>query len=66
MPTNELGSDPREVMKQRMIEWLSEPLLAAIDHEFRRMIAQQNIVLTRREYMTLKWEVVRAIVGSGD
>jgi hypothetical protein len=66
MPTNELGSNPREVMKQRLIELLREPLLAAIDREFRRMIAEQNIVLTRSEYLAMKWEVVRAIVSRGE
>lgn len=63
MPTNELGSNPREVMRQRMIEVLREPLLVAIDREFREMLAKQNIVLTRNEYLAMKWDVVRAIVS---
>ena len=66
MPANESESHAREALKQRMIQVLREPLYVAIEREFSRMLLRENIVLSRAEYRKLKWEVVRAIVNSGE
>jgi len=66
MLSNETNFDSREALKQHMIQVLREPLYVAIEREFSRMLLRENIVLSRAEYRKLKWEVVRAIVSSGD
>jgi hypothetical protein len=63
MPANESES---QALKQRMIQVLREPLYVAIEREFSRMLLRENISLSRAEYSKLKWEVVRAIVNSGE
>ena len=66
MSSNETSFDSREVLKRRMIQVLREPLYVAIEREFSRMLLRESIVLSRAEYRKLKWEVVRAIVNSGE
>ena len=66
MSSNETSFDSREALKQRMIGVLREPLYVAIEREFSRMLLRENIALSRAEYRKLKWEVVRAIVNSGE
>lgn len=66
MSSNETSFDSREALKQRMIQVLREPLYVAIEREFSRMLLRENIALSRAEYRKLKWEIVRAIVNSGE
>ena len=66
MQSKEPALDPYESLKQRLVDQLREPLLVAIEREFSRMMLHENIVLSRKEYRRLKWEVVRAIVNGGE
>jgi len=66
MSSNETSFDSREALKRRMIQVLREPLYVAIEREFSRMLLRENIALSRAEYRKLKWEIVRAIVNSGE
>jgi hypothetical protein len=62
---NELDDDAYS-LKQQLIYRLRAPLLTAIEREFDQALRAANIVVSRGEYIRLKWDVVRAIVGSDE
>lgn len=56
------GLDANFDFRRRLLEQMRDPLLIAIEREFKQALARQKVTLSRAEYRRLKWDIVKAIL----